>query len=555
MDVAVGAEMDAVRFLSQFCESVEVHFAERKREIMLKIAREILLKEDHDVVRVGGPVHEGFDDVVKSVLDTVADGKAAVEPVKARLLRPESGKRRFGNDDGGGEGDGGRHDRDALLMFPECAVSARVVRLLELVDEVLSEASLLGVYGRRTLYQTTRDIFELFIHVMPYHHAARLDALPQACLVFHNDCMYLAHEAMTLGVRWRDRLSTDADLKGGKVDGAGVSGLPGWSVLYVDFVGRLRKLGAEWFNKQLRKQRAELHRLLDESYGFDTLEPGRHDRVDAAVRRALHHLYSLYQVLNKPRVLPTHLNNRFFGLLVDHGIFEKIISEVELLTDIAEEESHRLRRVLLKVWEAVVGERVLPVGDCADSTAAPELIVDSPASTSTPTSTHEGHSRASAATIAAGNIRGLSERFTRTLGSLLDPQSARSSNVSASPAQGSSSPLSVRGLLSSATSSVDSGTSSWTAAATPSVGPASLNLPFLNTPLFSSPAVARKSCKLAHKYEQLGDLIVLSFAEIMARWRSGVLRDFQREEMAGLIKALFADTPLRVRNLEEIRRG
>ncbi|KAI9331818.1 Centromere/kinetochore Zw10-domain-containing protein [Zopfochytrium polystomum] len=58
----------------------------------------------------------------------------------------------------------------------------------------------------------------------------------------------------------------------------------------------------------------------------------------------------------------------------------------------------------------------------------------------------------------------------------------------------------------------------------------------------------------ARKYQQLTDLVVLSFADIMQRLRAGDLDDFTNDELAGLVRALFADTPLRQKNLDEIRR-
>ncbi|KAG0306340.1 Centromere/kinetochore protein zw10 [Dissophora globulifera] len=57
------------------------------------------------------------------------------------------------------------------------------------------------------------------------------------------------------------------------------------------------------------------------------------------------------------------------------------------------------------------------------------------------------------------------------------------------------------------------------------------------------------------KFQLLSDILELSFAEIMTRFRAGQLHMFQERELSRLLCALFADTPLRQHNLEEIGQG
>lgn len=58
-----------------------------------------------------------------------------------------------------------------------------------------------------------------------------------------------------------------------------------------------------------------------------------------------------------------------------------------------------------------------------------------------------------------------------------------------------------------------------------------------------------------NKFVELTELLDMGFAMIMERFRSGRLREFESGELQRLVRALFADTPLRVKNLEEIGRG
>ncbi|KAF9986114.1 Centromere/kinetochore protein zw10 [Modicella reniformis] len=57
------------------------------------------------------------------------------------------------------------------------------------------------------------------------------------------------------------------------------------------------------------------------------------------------------------------------------------------------------------------------------------------------------------------------------------------------------------------------------------------------------------------KFQLLTDILELSFAEIMTRFRAGQLHMFQEKELCYLVCAIFADTPLRQHNLEEIKQG
>ncbi|KAJ1670591.1 ribosome biogenesis protein ytm1, partial [Spiromyces aspiralis] len=52
-----------------------------------------------------------------------------------------------------------------------------------------------------------------------------------------------------------------------------------------------------------------------------------------------------------------------------------------------------------------------------------------------------------------------------------------------------------------------------------------------------------------HKFRQLADILQMSMAEIMARYNSGLLSEFSKDQLQGLIRALFIDSEARQRNL------
>ncbi|CAG8543014.1 3731_t:CDS:10, partial [Acaulospora morrowiae] len=71
----------------------------------------------------------------------------------------------------------------------------------------------------------------------------------------------------------------------------------------------------------------------------------------------------------------------------------------------------------------------------------------------------------------------------------------------------------------------------------------------------NKPNTIENNVKSWNKFRQITDILVLSFAEIMNRFRASELDCFTTKELEGLICALFADTELRERNLQEINDG
>ncbi|CAG8494488.1 1531_t:CDS:10 [Paraglomus occultum] len=62
-----------------------------------------------------------------------------------------------------------------------------------------------------------------------------------------------------------------------------------------------------------------------------------------------------------------------------------------------------------------------------------------------------------------------------------------------------------------------------------------------------------KHSRAWHKFQQITEILNLSLAEIMDRYRGGILREFETEELVKLICALFSETAIRGRSVREIR--
>ncbi|KAJ1964578.1 ribosome biogenesis protein ytm1 [Dipsacomyces acuminosporus] len=74
-----------------------------------------------------------------------------------------------------------------------------------------------------------------------------------------------------------------------------------------------------------------------------------------------------------------------------------------------------------------------------------------------------------------------------------------------------------------------------------------------NSSRAGSTKLAQTYCKLSDKLLQLADILVISRADILARRRAGLLSQFSVDELVGLIRALFSDTPERAHDIEIIK--
>merc|ERR1712224_909776 len=69
------------------------------------------------------------------------------------------------------------------------------------------------------LYKTARDVVDLFRAVAPVVHKDVFDTVPRKAMLFHNDCLYIAHNLLTMGYSYRsglppplDSVATTADM-------------------------------------------------------------------------------------------------------------------------------------------------------------------------------------------------------------------------------------------------------------------------------------------------------------------------------------------------------
>lgn len=67
----------------------------------------------------------------------------------------------------------------ATTKFPKCSVSVSAKELLDLVVQMLTEASNSAGMRAEKIYLTARNVIEMYSNLGPIHHKKYLDSLPQ----------------------------------------------------------------------------------------------------------------------------------------------------------------------------------------------------------------------------------------------------------------------------------------------------------------------------------------------------------------------------------------
>ena len=303
-----------------YAANVETIFANKRCQNILVEARKIMKEDLHLATVVEPPKPGSLDDKVDetikkemgiglndiladpSVID--ADAEELSLPLPSGMSLPSS---------------------VGIFVLPKCQVSNSVFKLVSLTKETMKEATKPGIeafYAGR-LVCTGRNIFEMYQDVLPIAHRDTLANFPQSSALAYNNCMYLAHECLTIGL---SVLSNGRKLP---------HPLNARAVTLADLVPRLRQCGVEIFLQQMRSQRDQLRTILrDSSAGLgqlsgDNLLP---PAAEKSIRQVLHQLNHLRNVWCN--VLPINIYKKAIGTILN-SVIEELIERVIVLEDIA----------------------------------------------------------------------------------------------------------------------------------------------------------------------------------------------------------------------------
>ncbi|NP_001131044.1 zw10 kinetochore protein S homeolog [Xenopus laevis] len=293
--------------LLKYAQNVNAHFASKKCQDVIVMARNLMTSEIHNTVKITPdckitvpvlPKSEGSEKMIKKENHLSQEAPGLENNVKLS-----------------------QH----TFALPTCRISESVQKLMELAYQTLSEATTSSKPCSIQLFYTVRNIFHLFYDVVPTYHKENLQKLPQLSAIHHNNCMYIAHHLLTLGHQFRYHLPSPLS------DGAAT---------FVDMVPGFRRLGTESFLAQMRSQKGDLLERLSNARNFSNIEDeDNYTAAHKAIRQVIHQLSRLGKVWQD--VLPVAIYCKAMGTLLNTAIVE-MISKITALEDISTEDGERL---------------------------------------------------------------------------------------------------------------------------------------------------------------------------------------------------------------------
>lgn len=230
-------ERDPPPKLVTFCKNYAKEFVNHRRRVLLNRARDILIENDyHNTVVVGevelrdGEVeHYNYKDAglevfklpKSSISDTAHKIMAMVRQTMDEAVDVATEMAAAARDTTS-ERDGTASADDALKFLPPI------------------------------LYKTARELFTLFRSIIPASHGREVAHVPRTAAVLHNDCVFLAHHCLTLGLEYKEKFPPPVD----EDDARGK--LVKQMCIFVDMVPLFRELADTSMGDMLDLQKRQL---------------------------------------------------------------------------------------------------------------------------------------------------------------------------------------------------------------------------------------------------------------------------------------------------------
>ncbi|KAI0685608.1 Centromere/kinetochore Zw10-domain-containing protein [Cytidiella melzeri] len=223
-------------------------------------------------------------------------------------------------------------------------VSGHMKELLSLVEAILREAAELTSSGVLSPYimgasqvggtigSTAASVLDLFRALYPVHATSKLATSPKWPILFSNNCIWLGSE-----VRRVIHSGHAADLTAQKL---------------IECADRLEVVGELCFEEAVDDQCQKVDEILNDAEGFaNTTDQDCYDDCEAAVNQVLQHIRGFSQTFKL--VLPKSKYYEAMGAAVDVAL-SRILSDVLSLSDITDEESHKLSE-LCRIMNSLEG--------------------------------------------------------------------------------------------------------------------------------------------------------------------------------------------------------
>jgi Centromere/kinetochore Zw10 len=320
-------EMDSNRLLtldgrsrmSSLTSAFEQLYVDNRRCILLNEARDMLVNNDyHNTIFVG-------EDIAQS------------------LSKEDQGL--------------GIEDGFAIFKLQKSSISGTASLLMKMCRSIMDEAvshqwapanSPLALLPAM-LYKTAREVLDMFRAIIPITYGNEVVNIPRTAALLHNDCVYLAHHCLTLGLEYKNKFSTPTldDTKGK---------LLRQTCMFIDMVPLFRDMADRSLGDMLDRQAQQLVQLVGDRITLMG-EALRSEEIltewsdaETALEAGTYHLRHLSQAWKL--ILSNDILNRSLCFLVD-VMFSLILDQIGKAKDISSSACQFVHTLLLKATRDV----------------------------------------------------------------------------------------------------------------------------------------------------------------------------------------------------------
>ncbi|KAL5105852.1 hypothetical protein TcWFU_006736 [Taenia crassiceps] len=232
--------------------------------------------------------------------------------------------------------------RNVHLEFPDCMISKAVVLLLKQVDQIIKDAESCDEDHLLIVLRRIPHLIHLYSHCVPTLHAERMKNDLKFVAIYHNDCMYLAHQCLTLG---RRKIYPLVESSGNEVGDLRTIA----SISTLQLVSPLRSSATSALLTLLRDRKAQLDNLFSACRGLRNCASEGSEACEKAILGCVSLLLSVFSALN---LLPVTVYLRVMGILSD-AFVRPLCNAVVGLEDITTVECSTLLRLMDSVIQSI----------------------------------------------------------------------------------------------------------------------------------------------------------------------------------------------------------
>ncbi|KAL5971856.1 hypothetical protein TSMEX_000404 [Taenia solium] len=316
-------QQDSVECLSEFLKNLGHLTIQRQDQAYVRALMRTLEKDTNfaSLKKVGGSKSEwdGFDDGKENSTSIMTESRLE-ESELSKLFR------------------------NVHLGFPVCQISKAVVLLLKQVDQIIKDAGSCDKGHLLTVLRRIPHLIHLYSHCVPTLHAERMKNDLKFVAIYHNDCMYLAHQCLTLG---RRKIYPLVESSGNEA--SDLRSLASISTLQL--VSPLRNSATSTLLTRLRDCKTQLDDLFSACRGLRNCASEGNEACEKAILSCVSLLLSVFNALN---ILPITVYLRVLGVLSDE--FVRLLCDAVVgLEDITTVECSTLLRLMDSVIQSITG--------------------------------------------------------------------------------------------------------------------------------------------------------------------------------------------------------